>query len=39
MEIERDSTRSHYVQNALWKGLWTCKADCGMREMVHVRMY
>jgi len=24
MEIERGSTRSHFVKNSLWKKLWTC---------------
>ena len=28
LEIERESTRSHSVENSLWKRLWTClKAD------------
>jgi hypothetical protein len=25
MEIERESTRSQSVENALWKRLWTCQ--------------
>ena len=25
LETERGSTRSHYVENWLWKGLWTCR--------------
>ena len=31
LEIERGSNRSHYIENWLWKGMWTRrKADCGM---------
>ena len=31
LEIERGITRSHIVENSLWKRLWTCcEADCGM---------
>jgi len=25
VETERGSTRSHYVENSLWKRLWTCR--------------
>jgi len=33
LETKRGSTRSHSVQNSLWKRLWTCrKADCGVNE-------
>jgi hypothetical protein len=32
-EIERGSTRSHYVESSLWKRLCTCReTDCGMSE-------
>jgi hypothetical protein len=32
-EIEKGSTRSHCVENSLWKGLRTCrKTDNGMNE-------
>jgi hypothetical protein len=24
LEIERESTRPHSVENSLWKRLWTC---------------
>jgi hypothetical protein len=24
-ETERESTRSHYLENSLWKRLWTCR--------------
>jgi len=31
LEIDRGSTRSHYVESSLWKRLWFCrKTDCGM---------
>jgi hypothetical protein len=31
--LEGGSTRSHPVENSLWKRLWTCrKTDCGMNE-------
>ena len=31
LELEGGSTRSHSVDNWLWKRQWTCrKADCGM---------
>jgi hypothetical protein len=31
LEVKRGSTRSHSVENSLWKSLWTCsKTDCGM---------
>ena len=33
MEIARVSTRSHSVENSLWKRLWTCrKTQCEMNE-------
>jgi hypothetical protein len=33
LEIERGSTRSHYLENLLWKRLWTCrKTDHDMNE-------
>jgi len=33
LKFERRSTRSHSVQNSLWKRLWTClKTDCGMND-------
>jgi hypothetical protein len=33
LEIERGSTRLHFVENLLWKRLWTChKADYEMNE-------
>jgi hypothetical protein len=33
LEIERVSTTSHFVENALWKRLRTCpKTDCGLNE-------
>jgi hypothetical protein len=33
LEIERGSTRSHTVENSLWKRLRTCrKTDCRMNE-------
>jgi len=33
IEIERGSTRSHFVENSLRKRLWTCrKEDYGMYE-------
>jgi hypothetical protein len=25
LEIQRGSTRSHAVENSLWKSLWTCR--------------
>jgi len=35
VEIERESTRSHCVENSLWKGLWICcKTDCAINELV-----
>jgi len=38
MEIERGSTRSHSMWNALWKRLWTChKTDYRMNETKEVR--
>jgi hypothetical protein len=31
LEIERSGSRSHCVENSLWKRLWTSrKIDCGM---------
>jgi hypothetical protein len=34
LEIERGSTRSHLVENSLWKRLWTCrKTDCRMKRL------
>jgi len=34
LEIERGSTRSHAVQNSLWKSLWTCpNVNYGMNEV------
>jgi hypothetical protein len=34
LETERGSTRSHCVENWLWKRLWTCrKADCRVNFM------
>jgi hypothetical protein len=31
LEIERGSTRSQFVENLFWKGLWTCrKTDYGV---------
>jgi hypothetical protein len=31
LEIERGKNRSQFVENSLWKRLWTCsKTDCGM---------
>jgi hypothetical protein len=32
LEIERESTRSHPVENSLWKRLRTCKTDNRMSE-------
>jgi hypothetical protein len=33
LKIEGGSTRSHSVENSLWKRLWDCrKADCGLNE-------
>jgi hypothetical protein len=33
LEIERGSTRSHSMENSLWKRLWTChKTDYRMNE-------
>jgi hypothetical protein len=33
LEIERGSTRSHAVENSIWKRLWTCrKADYVMND-------
>jgi len=33
LETEKGSTRSHPVENSLWKSLWTCrKTDYGMNE-------
>jgi hypothetical protein len=25
LEIERECTKSHYVENSLWTRLWTCR--------------
>jgi hypothetical protein len=25
LEIERGSSRSHYVENSIWNWLWTCR--------------
>jgi len=34
LEIERGITRSHCVENWLWKRLWAShKTDCGMNEL------
>jgi hypothetical protein len=34
LEIERGSTRSHPVENSLWKRLWTCrKTDYSMNDI------
>jgi hypothetical protein len=36
LETEGGSTRSHNVENSLWKRLWTCrKTDCGLNEWLH----
>jgi hypothetical protein len=36
LEIERGSTRSHSMENSLWKRLWTCrKTDCRMNEYIN----
>jgi hypothetical protein len=36
-EIERGSTRSHSVENSLWKRLRTCrKADCGLNDLTYM---
>jgi hypothetical protein len=33
LKIETGNTRSHCVENSLWKRLWTCRnTDCGMKE-------
>ena len=33
LEIERENTRCHTVENSLWKGLWTCrKAENRMKD-------
>jgi hypothetical protein len=33
LEIERENTISHSVENSLWKRLWTCgKTDYGMND-------
>jgi ABC-type tungstate transport system permease subunit len=33
LEIERGSSRTHSMENSLWKRLWTChKTDYGMEE-------
>jgi hypothetical protein len=35
LEFERENTRSHSLENSLWKGLWTCrKTDYAMNEML-----
>ena len=37
---ERRSTRSHPLENWLWKWLWTCrKADCGMNDITKLSAY
>jgi hypothetical protein len=39
LEIERGSTRSHFVENSLWKRLRACrKTDCGMMVMMMMMM-
>jgi hypothetical protein len=39
LEIEERSTRSHPVENSLWKGLRTCrKADYRMNECVSCKI-
>jgi hypothetical protein len=39
LKIERGNTTSYYVQNSLWKMLWTCrKTDCRMNEMVYLQI-
>ena len=35
VEIERESTRCHSVENSVWKVLWICcKTDCAMNGLV-----
>jgi hypothetical protein len=35
LEIERENTRSHSVENSPWKRLWTCrKVDYEMNELM-----
>jgi hypothetical protein len=37
LEIEIGSTRSHSVENLLWKQLWTChKTDNRMNGIIHI---
>jgi hypothetical protein len=38
IEIERDSTGSHRVENSLWKRLWTCRTREWMNELINERM-
>jgi len=39
LEIERRSTRSHYMENLLWKRLWTClNIDCTMMMIMMMMM-
>ena len=39
LEFERSSTRSHCVENWLWKRLWTCrKRDCVLIRLTHQRI-
>jgi hypothetical protein len=40
LEIERESTSSHFVENSLWMRLWTCrKTAYGMNELLFFSRY
>jgi hypothetical protein len=40
-DVERGSTRSHFVENSLWKSLWTCRqTDYVMViDLINVRVF
>jgi hypothetical protein len=39
LEIERGSTRSHFLKNSLWKRLWICrKTDYMLMIMMMIMM-
>jgi len=38
LQFERENTRTHPVENSLWKRIWTCsKADHRMNDELHLQ--
>jgi hypothetical protein len=37
--FERDSSGSHYVENSLWKRLWTCRKTDYLKEYIYILLW